>query len=33
MILVESPEYLTRRFDYETGLALIDLAGYGHDTG
>ena len=27
MILVESPEYLTRRFDYETGLALIDLAG------
>jgi predicted DNA-binding protein with PD1-like motif len=26
MILVESPTYLTRRFDYETGLPLIDLA-------
>lgn len=25
LILVESPEYLTRRFDAETGLALIDL--------
>jgi hypothetical protein len=25
LILVESPGYLTRRLDYETGLALIDL--------